>query len=272
VSLWLLPQGGQRPRDLDLPSGGALAALIVVMLFGQAHDVLAPYEAGAATGQALLPPGLLHPLGTDILGRDLLSEAVHGLGTTVSAALIGVAVLLVAGHFAGLLAAHRFGRGGFIFRIGANVLASLPALLLAILFSALLVQGGAAFAVGLALAPHAFLRSFDRARVILAAPYSDYARASGVSAVELLKRELRHALREIIPVAARALASVTMIYATMSFFGFGAKPPLRDLGLMIASARADLAIAWWTAAVPAVTLILFILIARLAAGPEGERP
>ena len=67
-------------------------------------------------------------------------------------------------------------------------------------------------------------------------------------------------------------AAVTVIFSTMSFFGFGAKPPQRDLGLMIASARADLPEAWWTAAIPAVVLILFILTARLTAGLESDRP
>ena len=59
----------------------------------------------------------------------------------------------------------------------------------------------------------------------------------------------------------------------MSFFGFGASPPSRDLGLMIAAARESYFDAWWTAAFPALALIVFILCARLAASlGEGEQP
>jgi peptide/nickel transport system permease protein len=70
----------------------------------------------------------------------------------------------------------------------------------------------------------------------------------------------------------RALASVTTILATMSFLGFGAIPPARDLGLMIAAAKANYLSAWWAAAFPALALVALILCARLAAGlDEGEQ-
>jgi peptide/nickel transport system permease protein len=187
----------------------------------------------------------------------------------VQAVSVGLFFALIAGHLAGMAAAHLFGRLGVAFGIGANVLGSLPPLLLAILFSALLLPGSAAAAAGLAVAPHAFLRGYDRARAVLAAPYSDFARASGVSEMALFARDFRHELRDIVPIITRALAAIVTIYSTMSFFGFGARPPARDLGLMIASARADLPEAWWTAAVPAAMLILFILTARLSA--RGER-
>ena len=72
---------------------------------------------------------------------------------------------------------------------------------------------------------------------------------------------------------ARALAAVTIILSTVSFLGFGAEPPHRDLGLMIAAARAYYLHAWWTAAFPALGLMAVVLFARLAAGlDEGERP
>ena len=61
--------------------------------------------------------------------------------------------------------------------------------------------------------------------------------------------------------------------ASFSFLGFGAEPPRRDLGLMIAAAKAYYLHAWWTAAFPALALTILILFARLAAGlDEGERP
>jgi len=75
------------------------------------------------------------------------------------------------------------------------------------------------------------------------------------------------------PVAARALAAVTIILSTVSFLGFGTTPPARDLGLMIGAAKAYYLQAWWTAAFPALALLVLILCARLAAGlDEGERP
>jgi len=72
--------------------------------------------------------------------------------------------------------------------------------------------------------------------------------------------------------AARALAAVTIVLSTVSFLGFGAVPPHRDLGLMIAASKLYFLHAWWTAAFPAAALMILILFARLAAGlDEGER-
>jgi peptide/nickel transport system permease protein len=69
------------------------------------------------------------------------------------------------------------------------------------------------------------------------------------------------------------LAAVAIILSTVSFLGFGATPPHRDLGLMIAAARDTYFEAWWTATFPAAALALLILCARLAAAlEEGERP
>jgi peptide/nickel transport system permease protein len=68
------------------------------------------------------------------------------------------------------------------------------------------------------------------------------------------------------------LAAVTIILSTVSFLGFGAIPPHRDLGLMIAAAKPYYLQAWWVAAFPALALTTLILFARLAAGlDEGER-
>jgi peptide/nickel transport system permease protein len=135
-------------------------------------------------------------------------------------------------------------------------------------------RGYAPLYAGLAASPLAFVRAFDRARALGSSPHADYARATGVSAMTLLRRDLTYEFRAgFLAVAARALAAVTIILSTVSFFGFGSAPPNRDLGLMIASARETYIDAWWTATFPAIALALLILFARLAAGlEEGERP
>ena len=104
--------------------------------------------------------------------------------------------------------------------------------------------------------------------------HAEYARATGIAVATLLRRDLTYEFRgTLAAVAARALAAVTIILSTVSFLGFGATPPARDLGLMIAAAKANLFHAWWAAAFPALALIILILCARLAAGlDEGERP
>ena len=106
-----------RPRSAHAPGTAALFVLVVLMVLGPMHQLIAPFAPDAATGQTLAPPGIPHIFGTDVVGRDLFSETVHALGTTVNAAWIGVLFVLLPGHFAGLVSAHLFGRPGFVVRV-----------------------------------------------------------------------------------------------------------------------------------------------------------
>jgi peptide/nickel transport system permease protein len=251
-----------------------LGLLVVLVVAAILHDAVAPYSRGVASPDAAFrPPSDAHILGTDMLGRDLLSETLHALSVAMTDAGLGFAVALAFGTFAGLLAAHLLGGVGTLLRVFIGVVASVPTILLAILFAVLFGYGQAALAAGLAVAPAQFARSFDRTRALLSAPQADYARASGITSMALFRRDLNHTLfASFASLAARGFAAVMIALATMSFFGFGAAPPMRDLGLMIASARDVLDTAWWTAAAPMGALVLTVLAAHLAGLSSDERP
>jgi peptide/nickel transport system permease protein len=237
-------------------------------------DVLARAPADAVDyGPPLIAPSVHFPLGTDVLGRDMASETLHALAVTVTNAGIAAIVVVVAGGLAGFIAARLPYRIGFLLRGIAGILGAVPALLLAILFIGLANRGLAPFAAGLAAAPLGFVRAFDRARALGQSRHAEFARATGISPGALLRRDLTYEFRDsFLSIATRALAAVTIVLSTVSFFGYGATPPHRDLGLMIAAARDVYFDAWWTAAIPAIALALFVLCARLAAGlDEGER-
>jgi peptide/nickel transport system permease protein len=235
-------------------------------------DFLARAPAGATgIGPMLDAPSADHPFGTDLLGRDMLSEVLHGLSVTLGHALLATLVAVVLGGLAGAVAARLPRYASAPLRGVFGVFAAIPALLLAILIIGLSARDYAALAAGLAAAPFAFVRAFDR--VDVKSTHAEYARATGISPTTLMRRDLTYEFRDTLAqVAARALAAVTIILATMSFLGFGAVPPARDLGLMIAAAKANYLTAWWAAAFPALALMAVILCARLAAGlDEGER-
>lgn len=236
-------------------------------------DFLAHAPAGAASAGSILDaPSPAHPFGTDLLGRDLSSETLHGLSVTVGHALLGTMVAIVLGGLFGAVAARLPRPVGLALRGVMDVFAAIPALLLGILVIGLTARLYAPLAAGLAAAPLAFVRAFDR--VDTKSAHAEYARATGISAATLLRRDLTYEFRDTLAtVAARALAAVTIILSTVSFLGFGATPPARDLGLMIAAAKTSYLHAWWTAAAPAFALLILILCARLAAGlDESERP
>jgi len=253
-------------------AGCGLALLMALFLLAALHHILAPYSSGVTdVAPVLAPPGPVHAFGSDLLGRDLFSETLHALSVTLTDASLALALVLVFGNLAGIFTAHVMRRAGILFRVGATVIASVPSVLLGVLIAALLGRENAALATGLAVAPYAFLRSYDMARASLAMPYADFARAAGVGTMALMRRDIVHG--GPVATAARGLAAVTVTLSTLSFFGFGATPPQRDLGLMIASAHANMLDAWWTIAAPICALVLVVLAARLAAGLSGgERP
>jgi peptide/nickel transport system permease protein len=250
-------------------SGLGLIATAVVL-----SDFLARAGAGAVgIGARLAPPSALFPFGTDQPGRDILSETLHALNVTVIQSLPAALLAIVAGGMFGFVAARLSLPFRLPLRWAMGVFAAVPALLLAILVIGLTARGYAAAAAGLAAAPLAFVRAFDRAQMSGRSAHAEYARATGIAPSALLRRDLVYEVRDtLLSTAARAFAAVTIILATVSFLGFGAVPPHRDLGLMIAAARPVYMQAWWTAAFPALALLIVILFARLAAGlDEGER-
>jgi peptide/nickel transport system permease protein len=249
---------------------GLIAAAVVLSGF------LARYPLDARLGDKLKfqPPSEQFPFGTDFLGRDVFSETLYGLSTTLTQAAEAAVLAVLAGGLLGFVAAHLPRAVGAVLRWALGAFAAIPPLLLAMLLVALTQRGFAGLAAGLAAAPLAFVRAFDRARSGSLGEHAAYARATGISASALLNRDLTYEFRDtFLPTVARAVAAVAIILSTLSFLGFGALPPHRDLGLMIAAAKGSYLHAWWTAAFPALVLMAFILLARLAAGlEEGERP
>jgi len=258
-------------RNLLRGVGWCGLGLVMVTVF--LSDFLARAPAGAENPDVMLSaPSDAHPFGTDLLGRDMLSETLHGLSQTGGHALLAALVVILCGGLFGSVAARLPRPIALALRGVLGVLAAVPALLLTILIIGLTARFYAPLAAGLSAVPLAFVRAFDRAEID--AVHAEYARATGIPAMTLLRRDLSYEMREILgSVAARALAAVTIIISTASFLGFGAEPPARDLGLMIAAAKATYLVAWWTAAFPAAALVIVVFCARLAAGlDEGERP
>ncbi len=251
------------------------AGLGAIVVTSGLSTVLARQPADAQhVGDALLAPSARFPFGTDQFGRDVLSEVLHGLAVTVGHAAIAMLVTIAAGGVLGFLAVRFPMRAGVLLRWLAGVLGAVPPLFLAILIIGLTARDFAPEAAGLAAAPLAFLRAFDRARTLARSRHAEFARATGIPMTTLMRRDLVYEIRDnFLSLAARSLAAVSITLATVSFFGFGASPPRSDLGLMIAAARETYLDAWWTAAFPALALMLFILCARLAASlDEGEQP
>jgi peptide/nickel transport system permease protein len=247
-------------------AGLGLIAVIVTL-----NNVIAHAPAGAVNiALPLLPPGAGFGLGTDAFGRDIMSEMVHALAVSFAGAALAAAIAVFIGAFVGFAAVRMPLRMGLSLRAISGTVRTIPALFLAVVFIALSSRNFATIAVGLAICPAFFNRSFDSAMSLTQSRHAMYARASGIPSLTLLRRDLVYELRSnFVHMAGRALASSATLLATLSFLGFGAIPPHRDLGLMIADGHANYLNAWWCVFFPALMLILFVLFARLAAADDG---
>ena len=251
-------------------AGSGLVTVVVALA-----DVVARAPAGQKNVAGIfVPPNAAFLFGTDNFGRDVLSETIHALAVTFTAAVLSGAIILVAGACSGFVAARAPFRMGALLRTVSGVLGMLPIVFLAIVFAVLMGRHFAILAAGLAAAPGAFNRSYDRAVFLAGSRHAEFARATGIPASTILRRDFVYELRgNFLNVAARAVAQGAIGFSTISFFGFGAAAPHRDLGMMIADAQSFYLTQWWPAAFPALVLGLFVLFARLAAGlGESEPP
>jgi len=268
-----LPVTARPRRRVSFRAVFGLSALLLIGGSAVLAPQLAPWDPGKQMLlKRLRPPmwqerGLReHPLGTDHLGRDILSRILYGgrisLGVGLTAvtlsALIGVSFGLVAGFFGGRADA-------LIMRI-VDVFLAIPYILLAM---------GVVFALGPSLLNVILVMGATRwvqfARIVRADVLSlrerefvAGARARGNRSLRLLLRHvLPNALTPIIVVATLELAFMIIYESALSFLGLGVQPPTPTWGWMLADGRNYVATAWWLATFPGLAIMLTVLAVNL---------
>ncbi|HRW11089.1 MAG TPA: ABC transporter permease [Caldilineaceae bacterium] len=237
-----------------------VAFLILVGLFA---PWLAPYDPiQQHEGMELTAPSAQFLLGTDELGRDLLSRIIYGARISLVVGVAAVAFGAVVGISTGLLAGYSGGWGdAIVMRIWDTVMA-FPGILLGIAIAAILGPGlfNAGIAVGILSMP-----SYARmARAgMLTEQNRDYviaARAMGTGRLRIIFQHiLPNALAPILTQVALGMAGAVFLEAGMSFLGLGAQPPRPSWGSMIAQSRAYLRLAPWYGIAPGVAISLFLI-------------
>ncbi|MDR3437404.1 ABC transporter permease [Telmatospirillum sp.] len=253
------------PRFARIPTSLALAWLIIAIAaaWSLAPDLFTAYSGTAGLAlQHRLPPGGVHWLGTDELGRDVLARIIFGSVHTLSGAFVAVGVGLVAGTLLGLIAGSAGRLADDIIMRMVDVLLAVPALLLSLSIIILLGFGtiNAAIAVGVSsVASFARLARSEVARV-RTADYVEAAFGSGGSVLAVLWRHvLPNALTPVMALAALQFGSAILSISTLGFLGYGAQPPMPEWGLMIAEGRRYIATAWWMSIFPGVAVVIVVL-------------
>lgn len=229
--------------------------------------VLAPADPlEAALDRALLGPSATYPLGTDQLGRDILSRIIYGARLSLAIGLVSVGISLAIGMPLGAVAGLR--RSWFDQAVVglADVLLSFPPLLLAITVVAVLGPGlvNAMIAVGIAQAP-IYIR-LVRAEVlrVQAEPFVEAARAVGCPEDRvLLTHIIPNTLGPTIVQSTLNLATAILSAASLGFLGLGAQPPLPEWGAMLSDGRRYLQVAPHVSIFPGLAIMVTVLAFNL---------
>ncbi len=258
------------------PSFRAVFGLTVLVLMSSAA-LLAPQIAPWDPARQMLikrlrPPawqarGLReHPLGTDHLGRDILSRILYGGRISLGVGLSAVTLAALIGVTLGLLAGFYGGRTDAVVMRVVDVFLAIPYILLAM---------GVVFALGPSLLNVILVMAVTRwvqfARIVRADVLSirerefvSGARARGNRSLRLLLRHvLPNALTPIIVVATLELAFMIIYESALSFLGLGVQPPTPTWGWMLSDGRNYIATAWWLATFPGLAIMLTVLAVNL---------
>jgi peptide/nickel transport system permease protein len=259
---------GVRARATSVALGGRtgvagavlLAVLILVALLA---PLLAPYDPEHIdTARVLAAPDLAHPLGSDQLGRDLLSRLLFAYRTSLLVAIGSVALAMAVGLPLGLLAGYRGGWLDAIIMRPLDMVLSLPALLLAVSLIAILGQGSGVALVAIAVIYLPILARVLRSSVLVVRerPYVVAARARGVTHTKTMVRHvLPNAVGPALVQATVLMGFAIQIEAALSFLGLGAQPPTPSLGLMLLDGYQVLQQAWWVDVFPGIAIALAVV-------------
>ncbi len=245
-------------------------ALLLVALFA---PWLAPHLPDQTNSAAFLKPPAWQEggsptflLGTDAIGRDILSRLIHGARLSLSIGLGVVAISVAVGIALGLVAGFVRGIVEIAIMRLMDIVLTLPSLLLAIVIVAILGPGlvNAMLAVAVVLLPH-YVR-LTRAAVVaeVSKDYVTAARISGAGTLRLMFREvLPNCAAPLIVQASLGISTAILDAAALGFLGLGAQPPSPEWGTMLADAREFVLRAWWVVTFPGLAILVAVLAFNL---------
>lgn len=242
---------------------------------------IAPYAPDALVARARQAPSLAHWLGTDQLGRDMLSRVIWGARISLQLGFISVAVGLIPGAFLGLIAGYC---GGWVDALISRVIDAMlafPSIILALIIIATLGPGifNVMIATGIAAIPEYARLMRGSVLATRALPYVEAAKLVGNPPLRImLKHILPNASGPLVVFSTLQVGTAILVGAGMSFLGLGAQPPAAEWGLMASEGRQLLQRAWWISTFPGLAILTVVVAlnligdgARVALDPKESR-
>ncbi len=238
------------------------------LLLGAMAPVLAPHNPLQQDLDARMKPGLwagnrTYLIGTDELGRDILSRIVYGARVSLVIGVIAILLMNALGVSVGLTSGYFGGRLDAIAMRVVDVLLSFPYIILAIGIMAVLGQGvvNAMLAISIVFTPTMARIVRGVTLTLKAREYVDAARALGASSSRILSRHLLpNAMPQVVVFSALSLGETILYIAALGFLGLGVSPPTPEWGAMISSGKDMLVLGvWWPSTFPGLAIMLATL-------------
>jgi peptide/nickel transport system permease protein len=246
----------------------SLGGLGFITLFAVFAPLLAPHDPTVPVGVPFLPPFSENALlGTDQVGRDILSRVLAGMSTSWLSTLLLVAVVAIVGSVVGLVAAYA---GGLVDRVLMGIVdffLALPAAILAIVIAAVLGPSlkNALLAIGVLSWPYYARLVRAEIRALISRPHIEAARLSGNGHARLMRKHLLPGAWPILLITVTLdLGGIIILLAGLSFLGLGRPLPAPELGAMTAQGLPYVLTNWWLPIIPAACVALLALLANLA--------
>ncbi|MBY4591348.1 MULTISPECIES: ABC transporter permease subunit [Rhizobium] len=250
-----------------------LVVFVIILVVAVFAPVFAPHTPNEQNRQVLLAVpawmeggSISFPLGTDAVGRDILSRLIYGARFSLFIGVVVVTLSIVSGVLIGLVAGYFRGKVDTAIMRLMDIILAFPSLLLALVLVAVLGPGltNAMIAISLVNQPH-FVR-LTRASVITEREkeYVIASRVAGAGTFRLMfKTILPNCLGPLIVQATLAFSAAILDAAALGFLGMGAQPPTPEWGTMLAESREFISRAWWVVTFPGLAILITVLAINL---------
>ncbi|MCC6180077.1 MAG: ABC transporter permease [Chloroflexi bacterium] len=207
-------------------------------------------------------PSLVHPLGTDEFGRDVLTRILYGARISLQIGIITVGIGLVFGMTLGVISGYFGGWVDLTIQRVIDTMLAFPGLLLALSISAVLGPGleNAMIAVGIGTLPTYTRLARGSTLSVREREFVEAARCLGAGHLRIMVCHIvPNVLTPMVVLASLSVATAILSAASLSFVGLGAQPPSPEWGAMLSTGRNFLRQEWWLATFPGIAIMLAVL-------------
>ena len=258
-----------KPATLQLNFVIPVAVLSLLVLTAIFAPILAPYSPIVPVlKERLLPPffadggSSAHILGTDLLGRDIMSRVIHGTRVSLSVSLLVIFITSSIGTILGIIAGYMGGRTDTILMRITDVTLAFPIILIALLLAVILGPSFKTVVLAISIigwAPYARLIRGEALKVSQA-DFVAQARIIGSSSMRIMTRHIfPNVVNPLIVMATLMVGLVILLEASLSYLGAGIPPPTPSWGSMVSDGRNLIDTAWWISFFPGLVIGLVVL-------------